>query len=96
MKGKLFVIVLLGCMLSFGQFVGTKAIQPEVATTIALEQFADPSIQTDTASRMLDIVPTMVAGVWFIYIAGSLYWLKPNIVSLVDRISKKDERNEEV
>lgn len=95
-KNKLFVIVLLGAFLSCGQFVASKAVQPEVATSLALEQFANPSIQTDTASRMLDSAyPTVAAGVWLTYFMGSLYWLVPSGATKTTE-EEKEVKNEEV
>lgn len=51
------------------------AIQPEVATELAMEQFVNPSIATDTQLRLLnDSDPTVL--VWFIVIVLSLLvWL---------------------
>lgn len=83
MKIKLIVIVVVGLLLSVCQFTITKVIQPEVATELALEQFANPSIQTDTTSRMVDIIQPIIGFVWFTYVVGSLIWISPNVKRLI-------------
>ena len=82
MKLKLVVIVLMGLVLFVSQFIVTKAIQPEVASELALEQFANPSVETDTASRMIDIVQPIFGFVFAAYVLGSLLWVAPNVLRL--------------
>lgn len=91
MKTKIVVIVIVGLMLGLCQFIITKAIQPEVATNLALEQFANPSTQTDTASRMVDVVQPVVGFVWFTYVVGSLVWILPNLKCLITNVTSKEE-----
>lgn len=45
----LFAVLIFFIIYSINYFLNLA--QPEIASQLALEQFADPSIQTDTASR---------------------------------------------
>lgn len=51
MLTKCVIALILAVLVIFANAVFFTAIQPEVATELALEQFANPSTATDTAQR---------------------------------------------
>ena len=69
----IFTLIVLLCVWTFNS-VASKAVDPEVQTTLALEQFENPTKETDTALRMynaVDLAPyvnygslALVLGVW--------------------------------
>lgn len=77
---KKFIIMLaftlaMAMGVSMWSTAASKAVGPEVTTTLALEQFADPSKETDTAQRVwngLDVTTMVVAGS-IIFVGG--LWL---------------------
>lgn len=91
MFAKLVVLGLLGAGLFILQSLFHTAIQPEVASELALEQFANPSYVTDTASRGYDQTVMVISNVvWFIYIFGALVWLRKDIFSLFKKGQAED------
>lgn len=71
---KKFIVLMLCTLvvtvgLSTYNAVASQAVNPEVTTELALEQFADPSLETDTAQRLwnrADITPWVNGGVAFL------------------------------
>jgi hypothetical protein len=67
-----------------------RAVGPEVATSLALEQFADPSLETDTAQRVwngLDVTTwvnigavCLVCAVWGVSYRKELVSIGRNVV----------------
>ena len=51
MKARVILFVLLGLVLLGGQSLYSSAVQPEVATSLALEQFAEPTVKVDVIQR---------------------------------------------
>lgn len=79
---KIFAFVLFGLVLYAFQGVYTTVIQPELATTVALDQFADPSVATDTASRTIPmLVNNACLLVWSAYGIGGIVLFRKEIRS---------------
>ena len=51
MKFKVVLLAVVLALIMVAQYVLSTLAGPEIATSLALEQFKNPSIQTDTAQR---------------------------------------------
>ena len=91
MVKKLVFVAVLGLGLLVTQSVVSTTIQPEVATSLTLEQFADPSIEVDSTSRMIDSLSRFWPIGWLLYFGASALWLRKDIVSLYNKGKGQDE-----
>jgi len=82
MLTKFVVISILVVVILSLQTVVSTVIQPEVSTSLALEQFADPSVAVDSVSRLMDrITSRVLAGSWILLGIGSALWLRKDLLN---------------
>ena len=90
--GKILVILIVGAAMVVTNSIIVAVIQPEVSTSLALEQFADPSVATDSASRLIDrLYPMILNCVIGVYSIASVLWLRKDLVNLFKKVAKNEE-----
>lgn len=89
MKTKFTVLaVSLVCLLVANTFY-TNVISPELTTTLALEQFENPSIATDSVIRSQNSV-NLFFYLYASWVALALFLFKENLKNVYSKISTSD------
>lgn len=92
MKAKIFISCVTLAICSIAQSFWTKFVQVEVNTSLALEQFSDPSVSTDSTSRLfnsLEIGP-LVFFCWFLF---ELVLFRKELLNLFKKTENNLEEN---
>ena len=77
MTFKLSVLAFVGMIMLVLQATYTTVVQPEIATSVALEQFADPSIAVDTVQRNFQRWGNLISSMcWLTYLGLGFLWIR--------------------
>ena len=66
--------------------IWSTAIQPEVYTNLTLEQFKNPSVQTDTSLRMLSGIDFSFVLFFIVWVLITLFMFKREIVNVCTKL----------
>jgi hypothetical protein len=89
MKLKLVVSAILLVCIWKAQYISNNVIEPQVATSMALEQFKNPSVQMNSKMRLynnLNVWGGLYAG-WLVVTVAMLY---PNVKSMFTETKKEE------